>query len=71
VDRRDGWYGRFVESGAYPLAIDLFAAAGFAFVLAVLGMPRFERTAGALIGRSPTLVSIRSRDAFLTTLARA
>ena len=46
--RRDGWYGRFVESRAYPVTIDLFVAAGFACVLAVLGYAAFERSAGAL-----------------------
>ena len=47
-ERRDGWYGRFVESGAYPFAVDLFIAVGFASVLGLLGYAAFERTSGAL-----------------------
>jgi HAMP domain-containing protein len=49
-NRRGGWYGRFVESWAYPVAIDLLAAGGFACVLAMLGYAAFDRSTGALAG---------------------
>lgn len=65
--RRDGWYGRFVESRAYPLAIDLFVAIGFACVLAVLGYAAFERSAGALIGSVAVVVLYLLTIAFLTS----
>ena len=65
--RRDGWYGRFVESGAYPFAIDLFVAAGFACVLAVLGYAAFERTAGTMIGAVVTVALYLLAIAFLTS----
>jgi len=65
--RRDGWYGRFVESAAYPIAIDWFVAAGFACVLAVLGYAAFERSAGAVSGAVATVVVYLLAIAFLTS----
>jgi HAMP domain-containing protein len=47
--RRDGWYGRFVESGVYPIAVEFLGAGGFACVLVVLGYAAFDRSAGALV----------------------
>ena len=65
--RRDGWYGRFVESAAYPIAIDWFAAVGFACVLAVLGYAAFERSAVAVIGAVATVLVYLLAIAFLTS----
>jgi hypothetical protein len=65
--RRDGWYGRFVESGAYPVTLDLFVAAGFACVLAVLGYAAFARTAGTLTGAVVTVMVYLLAIAFLTS----
>ena len=42
--RREGWYGRFVESSAYPVAMALVTAAGLALVLILLGFAVIERT---------------------------
>lgn len=45
--RREGWYGRFVESAAYPVAMALVASAGLALILVVLGFAVLDRTASA------------------------
>ena len=66
-DRRDGWYGRFVESGAYPIATNLLVALGFACVLVVLGYAAFARSAGALLGAVAALVGYLLSIAFLTS----
>lgn len=42
--RRDGWYGRFVESAAYPIAMSVIGAGGLALVLVVLGFAVLDRT---------------------------
>jgi hypothetical protein len=42
--RRGGWYGRFVESTAYPIAMSLVSATGLAIVLVVLGFAVLDRT---------------------------
>ena len=47
-NRRKGWYGRFVESGIYPIAVEFLGAAGFACVLVMLGYAAFDRSAGAV-----------------------
>lgn len=46
--RRSGWYSRFIDSWAYPVAIDFAAAGGFAGVLSVLGYAAFDRSPAAL-----------------------
>lgn len=43
--RRNGWYGRFVESGVYPIAVEFLGAGGFACVLVMLGYAAFDRSA--------------------------
>src|SRR6185503_7197483 len=43
--RRKGWYGRFVESGVYPIAVEFLGAGGFALVLLMLGYAAFNRSA--------------------------
>ncbi|HEX5612009.1 MAG TPA: HAMP domain-containing protein [Burkholderiales bacterium] len=45
--RRDGWYGRFVESAAYPAVMPFLAATGLALVLVVLGFAVLDRTLAA------------------------
>lgn len=45
--RRDGWYGRFVESAAYPALMPFLAATGLALVLVVLGFAVLDRTLAA------------------------
>ena len=65
--RRDGWYGRFVESGAYPAAISLFTGVGLACVLVVLGFAAFERSAGALVASVAAVVAYLLAIAFLTS----
>src|SRR5688572_20071657 len=42
--RRTGWYGRFVESGIYPIAVEFLGAGGFACVLVMLGYAAFDRS---------------------------
>jgi hypothetical protein len=66
-NRRDGWYGRFVESRAYPIAIELVAAGGFACVLAMLGYAAFDRSAGALAGSIVAVAVYLLLLAFLTS----
>ena len=43
--RRSGWYGRFVESWVYPIAVEFLGAGGFALVLMMLGYAAFDRSA--------------------------
>ena len=66
-ERRNGWYGRFVESGAYPIAVNLFVALGFAGVLAVLGYAAFARSGGALLGAIAAVIVYLFVIAFLTS----
>ena len=66
-DRRDGWYGRFVESGAYPIAVNLFVALGFAGVLVVLGYAAFARSPGALFAAVAAIVCYLVVITFLTS----
>ena len=47
--RRTGWYGRFVESGIYPIAVEFLGAAGFACVLVMLGYAAFDRSAESVV----------------------
>jgi len=65
--RRDGWFGTFVESQAYPLCINLFVAAGFACVLAMVSYAAFGRTAGAVSGSVAAIVLYLTAIAFLTS----
>jgi hypothetical protein len=48
-NRRNGWYGRLVESPVYPFAMELVVGGGLACVLVVLGYAAFDRSAGALV----------------------
>src|SRR5262249_50960626 len=66
-ERRDGWYGRFVESRAYPLVVDLFIALGFICVLVMLGNAAFERTPAALAAAVLAVVAYPLILAFLTS----
>ena len=66
-ERRDGWYSRFVESRAYPFAVDLFIALGFAGVLVMLGYAAFERTPAALAAAVLAVAAYPLILAFLTS----
>src|SRR5262245_51186722 len=66
-ERRDGWYGRFVESRAYPFVVDLFIALGFVCVLVILGYAAFERTPAALAAALLAVVAYPLILAFLTS----
>ena len=48
-NRRDGWYGRFVESGVYPIAVEFLGAGGFALVLVMLGYAAVDRSAASIV----------------------
>jgi hypothetical protein len=65
--RRDGRYGRFVESRAYPIVLDLFIALGFACVLVMLGYAAFERTPAALAAAVLAVAAYPLILAFLTS----
>jgi hypothetical protein len=47
-NRRTGWYGRFVESWVYPIAVEFLGAGGFALVLVMLGYAAFDRSAASV-----------------------
>lgn len=65
--RRSGWYGRFVDSAGYLIAIDLVAALGFACVLAVLGYAAFDRSLATVAGSVVAVTAYLLALAFLTS----
>ena len=65
--RRNGWYGRFVQSGAYPAAIDFVEASGLACVLPVLGYAVLDRSLAALAWSVVAVAAYLLGLAFLTS----